>query len=366
MNDKFDRVFIVESGYPHPLPARRRRMPEKELQDLIEKHPNVLPGKQMVPDSKDPPRFVLLCHEMPVGGGSLDILLADQNGVLTLVEVKLVENRQARREVIGQIMEYAANATDLWGVEHVRKEAAQYWAKETKNIDEIIKVNFGEVNVEDFWKKVGKNLEEGRIHLIIAADELRPEARRIIEYLSGEMSNARLYGLELGYYEDESSQIIVPRLVGQTQAEVAKPRTLWRKELLHERFGKLPDPDLGKRLRRVLDWAVNNGFFLPLKAQNPGFGLRGRNGKLIISLYPSYVYCFFEDERYLGGARDRDKLVAELKELRMYDSDLDPGSVVSGRELTRELTELSEDEFTKLLDIFSHFCAEAERAPSSS
>ncbi len=74
---------------------------------LIERYPEVLPGKQIDPGSDDPPRFALLRREVPVAGGSLDHLLVDQHGVLTLVETKLAENPEARREVVGQMLDYA-------------------------------------------------------------------------------------------------------------------------------------------------------------------------------------------------------------------------------------------------------------------
>ena len=116
-----DEVFVINGEDFHALPSRPFRAGlfgknlEEALQILIEKNPNVLPGKQMEPGSDDPPRFVLLRREMPVGGWSLDHLLVDQRAVLTLVEAKLMQNPEARRDVIGQIMEYAANAAQSWG-----------------------------------------------------------------------------------------------------------------------------------------------------------------------------------------------------------------------------------------------------------
>ena len=368
MTEKSDEVFVIEGENLRPLPMHPfGNGQEADLQTLIEAHPEVLPGKQMDPNSEDPPRFVPLCPEMPVGSGSLDILLVDQRGVLTLVETKLAKNPESRREVIGQIVEYAANATELWKIEHVRKEAAEYWTKKGGNVDEVTRAKFNEDNVEDFWKKVDENLGRGQIRLIVAADELRPEARRIIEYLNEEMSNATIYGLELRYYEDESSRVIVPRLVGQTQAvadrkETAEPRILWTKELLRDAYNELSDFDLGKRLRRVLDWAVDRGFFMERTAKDPGFALRGRSGKRIASFYPVGAWCYLDEKNYPGGAQERDQLVAELKTLGMYQHDLDPWGVTSDRNLIRKLTDLSEDEFRTLLDIFSRFCAKAEGA----
>lgn len=224
MTEKFDRIFLVEKDSLTHLTARSFREGmfgkslEEALQELIEKYPDIIPGGQIDPGSDDPPRFVLLCREMLVGGGSLDLLLVDQYGVLTLVETKLAENREARREVIGQIIEYAANAVELWRKGEIREKAAEFWKeKYNKDIEDVIRESFG-VDLDSFWQDVEKNLEEGRIRLIIASDEIRPEVRRMIEYLNREMENAEVYGLELRRFGQEPGpQVLVPYLVGETQ-----------------------------------------------------------------------------------------------------------------------------------------------------
>src|SRR5262249_8431917 len=71
----------------------------------------------------------LLRREMPVAGGSLDHLLVDQHGVLTLIETKLAEFPAARREVVGQILDYAANAEREWGNGEARRLAQDYWER---------------------------------------------------------------------------------------------------------------------------------------------------------------------------------------------------------------------------------------------
>jgi hypothetical protein len=109
MKETGESVFLLAGEHLWPLPARPFRVGlfgrtlEAALQGLIERYPEVMPGSQMNPAGGDPPRFAMLRREMPVSGGSLDLLLVDQEGVLTLVETKLIENPEARREVIGQI-----------------------------------------------------------------------------------------------------------------------------------------------------------------------------------------------------------------------------------------------------------------------
>lgn len=137
MNAKSDNVFLIKEQDLESLPARPFREGlfgktlEDALQTLVERYPQVLPGKQMEPNSDDPPRFMLLRREAPVGGWSLDHLMVDHHGVLTLIEAKLTQNPQSRREVVGQIMEYAANARKAWanGDERELEDLMDFWVQ---------------------------------------------------------------------------------------------------------------------------------------------------------------------------------------------------------------------------------------------
>jgi len=361
-------VFVIEEKGLRTLPARPFRAGlfgknlEEALQELIETYPEVLPGKQMDPASDDPPRFVLLHREIPVGDWALDLLLVDQRAMLTLVEAKLMRNPEARREVIGQIMEYAANAAEFWGDSRAREKAREFWSRHGKDVDDLIGEKFGaDIDVEAFWEEVKKKLQEGKIRLIIAGDELRPEVRRIVEYLNEEMTNAEVYGLELRCFGQESGPLVlVPRLVGQTQTTADRKGTrgtLWTAERLREVYETHADIDVGKRLREVLDWAVQRGSFVEARRMNPMFSLRGRGGGRIISFFPdSIVYCFLNEKFYPEGAEERDRLVSELKALGMLDRNFNPQDVSHGRNLIRKLTDLRQDELKALLEVFSRFC----------
>ncbi len=219
-----DEVFWITGDERRPLRLRPFREGilgttlEDALQRLLEKHADVIPGSQMEPGSEDPPRFVLLRREMPVAGWSLDHLLVDQRGVLTLVEAKLIQNPESRREVLGQVFEYAAFAQGAWGNGRVRQIAESGSVSKGGGIDRVLQEKFGpNFDTEAFWTNVDKNLAEGRIRLIIAADELRPEVRRVIEYLNLNMPTVEIYGLELRCYGDAEQFVLVPLLVGRSQ-----------------------------------------------------------------------------------------------------------------------------------------------------
>ena len=81
-------------------------------------------------DPEAPRRWLLIKHEMdipdPVSGASrwsVDFLFLDQEAVLTFVECKRHSDTRSRREVIGQALDYAANAYQLWSATQLREAA---------------------------------------------------------------------------------------------------------------------------------------------------------------------------------------------------------------------------------------------------
>ena len=67
-----------------------------------------------MPDTKEGP-----------GRWSVDHLFLDQDSVPTLVEVKRSSDTRIRREVVGQLIDYAANAVVYWPVEMLRAASAR-------------------------------------------------------------------------------------------------------------------------------------------------------------------------------------------------------------------------------------------------
>lgn len=373
MNKKSDQVFLIKGESLKSLPERTMRQGffgknlEDALQHLIERHPEVIPGEMIEPGSDDPPRFVLLRREMPVGGWSLDHLLVDQRGVLTLVEAKLAQNPESRRDVVGQIMEYAANAARRWTGGVVRETAEEFWADRGKNVDDVIRAGLDEsIDIDKFWALIEGNLQRGKIRLIIAGDEIRPEVRRIIEYLNEEMMNAEVYGLELHCYgEDVESLVLVPRLIGQTQATADRKQGIraasWGVDKLRPAYEQKENRALGARLLEVLEWSSSHGYFLETQSKGPSFGLRGKSGNRVASFFADgSIYIYINAANYPGGVLERNELVQGLKRINLLSPDFDPNSVVSGRNLPKKLFEISEGELEELLNILSEFCINQE------
>jgi hypothetical protein len=362
--DAADYVFSIVGERLERLPARSFRSGlfgqtlEAALQTLIELHPDVLPGSQIEPSTEDPPRFALLRREMPIGPWSLDHVLVDQRGIVTLVEAKLVENPQARREVIGQVMEYAANAAEAWSGGRLRERATEFWQQRNRQIDDLLRERLGaEIDTEALWSSIEKNLSGGHFRLVIASDELRPEVRRIIEYLNAELQNVEVYGLELRCYGTDSSFILVPRLIGQTQATADRKAfgdagASWTPDRLKEAYANIPDATLRRRLLFLFEWAERRTAIIAGRTKTPTLGVKGRSEYRVFSIYSDgSIYWVINDSAYVGGVAERDHLAAGLRQLRLVDPGLDVAQVASGRNLTRKLGELTEDEFSALTEL---------------
>jgi hypothetical protein len=98
LND--DAEAQVVSRVPEGVAAQ-----EHPLRDLIYDHPALLPLHELEPGIG---RVVTVAKELNLpGAGFIDVLLVSEHGRLIVVECKLWRNPQARREVVGQVLDYA-------------------------------------------------------------------------------------------------------------------------------------------------------------------------------------------------------------------------------------------------------------------
>jgi hypothetical protein len=196
---------------------------EDLLQAWLAKYPNLLAGEQL---AGSPRRWLLVKREAGVpdretGGNrwSLDHLFIDQEAVPTLVEVKRSDDTRIRREVVGQMLDYAANGVVYWPAERLRADFETRCAKEGKDADEVFRESLGDdLELERFWDDVEQNLRSGRIRLVFVSDLIPPELRRVIEFLNERMSPTEVIGVEIKQYVGQGNlTTFVPRVVGQTE-----------------------------------------------------------------------------------------------------------------------------------------------------
>jgi len=215
-------IFLLSDGR---LIEMREQPYDSEalLQGWLAEYPELLVGEQL---AGSPRRWLLVRREAGVpdkeGGGSrwsLDHLFIDQEAVPTLVEVKRSEDTRIRREVVGQMLDYAANGVVYWPAERLRADFEARCAKEGRDAEEVFRASLGdEVAAERFWDNVEQNLRSGRIRLVFVSDVIPPELRRVIEFLNERMSPTEVLGIEIRQYTGQDSlTTFVPRVIGQTE-----------------------------------------------------------------------------------------------------------------------------------------------------
>ena len=332
---KTDEIFFLFNKEVEPLPIREMKEGlfgtnlEDAFQLLLEKYPEIIPGKQIQPGADDPPRFVLIKREAPIGGWSLDHLLVDQHGVLTLVECKLLQNPESRRDVIGQIIEYAANAAAAWGGGQLRDLANSYWSRHDKNFEEICRSILGiDEEMEEFWTRIEANLEQGKIRLIITGDAIRPEVRRMIEYLNYEMEHVEVLGLELKCYgADEQKLVMVPSIIGQSLASVDRRKLSsqrWTPKEVEEGFRNADDKAAIDAFLTVLNWAVEAERYIVSQGKYPGMGVGNKVGERVLGIHQKGgAWGYFNEERF-ASTEKRDFFVDQLKQAGMLVETFDP------------------------------------------
>ncbi|MDZ3838806.1 MAG: hypothetical protein U0S49_15680 [Rhodospirillales bacterium] len=188
---------------------------EDLLQKLLADHPRLL--------GRDESTGVLLVsREVAVtdedgSAGRLDHLFLDRDGVPMLVEVKRASDTRIRREVVGQLLDYAANAVVHWPVDRLRASFEERCGARGRDPCALIAEHLGDdVDPDDLWEQVKTNLQAGRVRLIFIADRIPPRLRRIVEFLNEQMDPAEVLALEVQQFVGEGVRTLVPRVVGQT------------------------------------------------------------------------------------------------------------------------------------------------------
>jgi hypothetical protein len=257
---------------------------EDILQSLIERFPSLLAGDQFGADT--PRQWLLIKREAGLpddvstaGRWSVDHLFLDQEAVPTLVEVKRSTDTRIRREVIGQMFDYAANAVVYWPIEQLREMFVRRCERDGRNPDEEVQTLVGlERDIEDYWQRADENLRAGNVRLVFVADEIPRELRRVIEFLNSQMNPAEVIGIEVKQYVGEGVKTLVPRVVGQTAAVEARKgrrtgseRREWDEDSFFADVEERHDTDVARTVRDLYDWTLTQGM-------RPQFGMGGKFG----------------------------------------------------------------------------------------
>jgi hypothetical protein len=259
-------IYLLQSGDSLVRMDEQPYESEALLQELLAKYPNLMAGEQM--DSARPRRWLLIKREAELASEedganrwSVDHLFLDQDGIPTIVEVKRSSDTRIRREVVGQMLDYAANAVVYWPAEDIRAKFEARCEVEGRDVEqEMEEFLAGEVETENFWTQVKTNLQAGKIRLLFVADEIPTELRRIVEFLNQQMQFAEVLAIEIRQFVGQGMKTLVPRVIGLTaESERAKSRTTtvrrdWDEDLFLKDLQERAGEDAVKFARHFLEW----------------------------------------------------------------------------------------------------------------
>lgn len=190
---------------------RVRAADEAWLQLVLDAHPSVLPTVEA--DERIEGPLFSLGREVHTHAGPIDNLFISANGQLVVVETKLFRNPQARREVVAQIIDYAAHVR-RWGYDRLdalsraRHEGESLWAVACSD----------QVEESTWIDRVSDNLEKGRMTLLVVGDGIRSETESLTEALAGHPDfQFRLALVEMRVFEMGSGErLVVPVTLTKT------------------------------------------------------------------------------------------------------------------------------------------------------
>lgn len=187
---------------------------EAAIQDLVHRFPSCLPIAEIDPAFTGP---IAVCRELKTSAGQIDNLLVTPSGMPVLVECKLWRNPEGRREVVGQILDYAKELS-RWTCADLQREVSRRLGSPGNPLLELVQAVDPTVDEMAFNDALSLNLRRGRFLLLIVGDGIREGVEAIAEYLQRHAGLHFSMGLvEMPLFRLPNGGLIVtPRVLART------------------------------------------------------------------------------------------------------------------------------------------------------
>ena len=291
---------------------------EDRMQELVAAYP------ELITDGDG--ELLLIAREPAIGDGemasrwALDHLFVTREAVPVLVELKRASDTRIRREVVGQLIDYAANASAHWAAGTIAAAFARTAGPD--RADQVLSQFIGDRDPEEFWQQVDSNLASGRLKLVFVADVIPRELAVVVEFLNAQM-RADVRAIELRWFTgDGGITTLTPRVIGGTeQIAATKNRT------------RQPPIDLGSWIQEriaghgiatlqgveracSIATALGGDVFVPTTRGSIIASWPTEDGKLVypIGIYPSGIVVL-----RLGYLKYRPAFASEEARRQLYD-----------------------------------------------
>lgn len=193
---------------------------ERWLQEILFAHPELIPMDRIDAGAGG---LLPLCRELTLAreGGVvyLDLLCLTRSGRLLLVECKLWRNPQARREVVAQILEYAALLRGWsYGDLTARLKQQRGWKGKNPIFEQALQI-WPDLEEAAFVDRVSRSLEAADFHLVIAGDGIRSDVQALASHVNASgVGTSRLALVEIQVWRSGNGDtIVVPNVSLKTE-----------------------------------------------------------------------------------------------------------------------------------------------------
>lgn len=260
---------IDENNLPVKMEVTPAELEDRDLQALLEKNWDLLPGDLIAGADNQPLRWAMIKREAPVESPlngearwSVDFLFADDLGIPTFVECKLHKNPQGRREIVGQMIEYVANAQHYWNIDTLKSFVSPDFERHIWNR-----------SIDDYFTEVLDNLKLGKVRMVFFMDQAPRELKSTVMFLNQALTEAEIIIVEARHFKHGEKRFVVPSLFGYSeQVRVDKEKRIeklaslgsnssgkWTLERFNTDIEKL-DPTTSSAVKVLRDYVIEQKF----------------------------------------------------------------------------------------------------------
>ena len=205
--------------------------------------------------------LMILGKEFYVRSGAIDFIACDVDANIYLIETKLAENPELRRTVIGQVMEYASNLSDL-PFSSFKIKCESFLGKSLDNfiknkLQEIVNEPDAEYNSTEYINQLEKNLANGQLCIVVITNKINFEIQKLFSYLDEKTrDDLNFVVLEVNKYAIAGNTFVYSNVVWAAKFI----RSLFSRKVIREdQYISSKTPHIQQILGSIDTWCTNNG-----------------------------------------------------------------------------------------------------------
>jgi hypothetical protein len=310
---------------------------EDQFEQVLISNPDAFPIRELNPNAVV---AVPIGMQVTTEVGPIDLLFLDNTGRLIIVECKLVENPEQRRQVVAQLQEYASR-TSTWDAAKVTALAEEY--AKTQGEDDLIglfKQAHKRAGIDEHWghedraalkKKIARRC--GDPILVVAANRFEDRALVLVDYLR--QQKMPIACVEVRRYVGEHGREIVFGFVKAAGLLVALSSGQRARVDEEEWLALAENEPLSTIRRHILEWAKQLAVTSHVRFGSKSLMLdvQGRSGKTakVLEVEVERVWFYLKGFEALGW---------DQVQVRQFRSDIESIARAKLPEKTKEYPSL--------------------------